>query len=156
MFNLRQRFSNPQPRYDQGIDNLIMNSVNEVRAAYGRPALVFHEGLWTPASYHSNDMYARHYFSHFSPENASPMDRCIESGLVLSVGENLYFMTHSNLGIVQNEAIADNCINGWINSPPHFENMLNPEWQYIAPSTLLDGHVVLVTALFGAEPRGYA
>lgn len=90
--------------------------VNEERVKTGAKPLVLDEKRSQVARAHSEDMFKRGYFSHFSPEGKDVGDRLQESGIdYLVAGENL--------------ALAPDLVrahNGLMNSPGHRRNILDP------------------------------
>lgn len=70
-----------------------------------------------------DDMFAQQYFEHISPSGKGPADIIEKTGYTyIVVGENLAegdFETNAEL------------IQGWMNSPGHRENILNPKYKEI-------------------------
>ncbi|RYY91687.1 MAG: hypothetical protein EOO11_22355, partial [Chitinophagaceae bacterium] len=63
---------NPKLRTD--LEAKMLELVNEERAREGLPALVADPELAVVARAHARDMFARGYFSHYTPEKADPFD----------------------------------------------------------------------------------
>lgn len=79
---------------------------------------------------HSKDMFARGYFSHYTPEGKDPFDRMRNAGVKFSAaGENL--------ALAQTLEIAHT---GLMNSPGHRENILRPNFGRIGIG-IMDGGV---------------
>ncbi len=90
--------------------------VNKERLAAGVRPLVWDDKRAVVARAHSEDMFKRGYFSHYSPEGKDVGDRLIKAGINYSyAGENL--------------ALAPNvqrAHTGLMNSPGHKRNILDP------------------------------
>jgi uncharacterized protein YkwD len=90
--------------------------VNQHRVSIGCPALAWDNGAARAAQAHSDDMAARSYFSHTSPEGRSPFDRLDAAGLRWSsAAEN----------IAQDPRGPDAVVRGWLASPGHRANIEN-------------------------------
>ncbi|HEV3469959.1 MAG TPA: CvpA family protein [Pyrinomonadaceae bacterium] len=96
----------------------MLEMVNRERAAAGLKPLAFDAELLPVARAHSADMFARGYFSHYTPEGRSPFDRIQAEGVTFrTAGENL--------ALAPTLTIAHN---GLMNSPGHRANILRPEF----------------------------
>jgi uncharacterized protein YkwD len=92
--------------------------VNQERAKAGLKPLVMDPELTQVARQHSADMFARGYFSHYTPEGLSPFDRMHKAGVNFrTAGENL--------ALAPTLTIAHN---GLMNSPGHRANILRPQF----------------------------
>ena len=99
---------------------LIICLHNEERARRGLPALEYETRLETAAQRHAEDMVARKFFAHETPEGLGPAERALSAGYPTkhySSGENLAWGT----GL---EASPVEIIDGWMHSPGHRENIL--------------------------------
>lgn len=102
------------PRPDLEAEMLVL--LNEERVAEGLKPLVADTALRAVARAHSADMFARGYFSHVSPEGATPFDRIIRAQIRFrTAGENL--------ALAPTVEIAHS---GLMNSPGHRANILRP------------------------------
>ncbi len=72
---------------------------------------------------YSEEMARGNFFSHYDKRGRSVVDRANSFGLKgwSSIGENLFFC--EGYDVFSNLAVK-----GWLNSPTHRKNMLNPEW----------------------------
>ncbi len=85
-------------------------------------ALLENTALTVAAQRHCEDMAARGYFDHFTPEGRSPFDRMREAGFQGSaMGENLAFGHHTAEGVVR----------AWMGSIGHRANILSPSYTVI-------------------------
>jgi uncharacterized protein YkwD len=81
------------------------------------PALVWNGALGDAALAHSRDMATQRYLSHQSRDGRGVSDRAVQAGYRWrSVGEN----------IAVGQESADDVIAGWMDSPGHCANIMNP------------------------------
>jgi len=104
--------------------------VNKERVSRGFDALVFVEDLAVVGRKHCKDMFARGYFSHYTPEGASPFDR------MLSVSINFNY-AGENLALAPNVDLA---MNGLMQSPGHKANILSGNFKKVGIG-VIDGGV---------------
>jgi uncharacterized protein YkwD len=103
----------------------LLCDMNQLRQENGLKPLRWDWRLWYGAQQHATDMATRHYLSHFTLEGRGITDRIEPTGYIPDdptwlLAENLGFgtqMLSSPLAIAL----------GWMNSPPHRENLLDPE-----------------------------
>jgi uncharacterized protein YkwD len=113
---LPYKVENSKPRPD--LEMQMLELVNRERAAAGLSPLENDPELTEVARKYSADMFARGYFSHYSPENKSPFDRMREDGVrFITAGENL--------ALAPTLQIAHT---GLMNSPGHRANILRPQF----------------------------
>lgn len=134
---------------------LLVDSTNSQRSAYSAGALSLNSKLNSAAQAKANDMATRNYWSHNTPEGNPPWYFITNSGYSYSrAGENLaYGFTEVNgaLGVIA----------GWMNSPSHKENLINPAYTEvgfgIANAAMYQGHSeeTIVVAMY-ATPYGVA
>lgn len=110
---LHYTVKNAPPRPD--LESRMLALVNEERAAQGLPALQPDPELTAVARAHARDMFARGYFSHYTPDHQDPFDRMQAAGIhFTTAGENL--------ALGQTLQI---CHRGLMNSPGHRANILH-------------------------------
>ena len=122
--------------------------VNERRVENGLSPLQWDRELAIIALRHSEDMAARDYFSHDTPEGLDPTDRADARGYscfkdygsyyTIGIAENLFqhwtydyityingipFHTWNSMG-----KVADDVVDGWMKSPGHRQNILTAEY----------------------------
>ncbi|HEY8558946.1 MAG TPA: CvpA family protein [Pyrinomonadaceae bacterium] len=120
------RVADPRPRPDLEAEMLAL--VNRERAAGGLPPLAADPEMTEVAHRHSADMFARGYFSHYTPENKDPFERMREARVKFrAAGENL--------ALAPTLAMAHT---GLMNSPGHRENILRPAFGRVGIG-ILDG-----------------
>lgn len=112
--NLHYTVKDPQTRPDLEVQ--MLGLVNQERTRHGLAPLKADPELSAVARAHSTDMFARGYFSHYTPERKDPFDRMKKAGIrFLSAGENLALGRTLKM-----------CHEGLMNSPGHRANILNP------------------------------
>lgn len=125
--------------------------VNRARAEHGLGQLSWNPGLLPIAVGHSRDMALRNFFDHISPDGADPEARYRRAGFrcrvpvdartFLTSGENIY-QTHRIISwriwsdgrkepaqFHTLAGLAERIVVGWLNSPAHRDNLLQPAWK---------------------------
>lgn len=99
---------------------------NAERTRQGLPALEAETALHTAAQRHAEDMLRRDYHGHVSPEGKNPRDRYIAAGGGRSrlVAENIARCSPCAPPVTA--ANIERLHRGWMNSPAHRDNILNP------------------------------
>jgi hypothetical protein len=127
-----------------GSDLLI--DTNQVRLGQGDQAIKLNDKLNQAAQAKANDMVTRDYWSHVTPDGKTPWQFIGQTGYQYQkAGENLAY------GFVSTNDI----ISGWMNSPAHRENLLDPSYQEVgfgvANSQDFQGNgpETIVVALYG-------
>ena len=104
-----------------------LSLVNRDRQLNGLSPLVEDPLLSQAAQEHSQDMLARNYFAHFTPEGKTPTDRFAQIGGKGGAGENIAKQTGS-LGISLNYGLLERLQKGWMYSTGHRQNLLKPDY----------------------------
>jgi len=100
----------------------VLKLTNDFRQKNGLKALVIDQNLEKAADKHSQDMANLDFFSHTGKDDTQPWDRTDAAGYESkTVGENIA------VGYRTPQQVVD----GWINSPGHRANMLNPAYNEI-------------------------
>ena len=106
----------------------ILELVNAERAKAGVEPLVMNDNLNKSAQLKADDMITRNYRSHFLPEDP---DATLTAEMYSYV-EPLCSSSSENLAYVKvkhgDNYDSQTAFNGWMNSPPHKEAILNPEY----------------------------
>jgi uncharacterized protein YkwD len=124
--SLPYKVANARPRPE--LEAEMLELVNRERAANGLEPLEADPELTEVARRHSADMFARGYFSHYTPEGKDPFERMRES--------NVRFRTAGeNLALAPTLQIAHT---GLMNSPGHRANILRPQFGRVGIG-ILDG-----------------
>jgi len=130
-----------------GVEPIVKLS-NEARSRYDQPALQPSSLLMSAAQQKAEDMVAKRYFAHFSPDNKSPWDFFKEAGYTYKVaGENLAITNEDEAAVIA----------GWLNSPTHKENLLSNQYTDIGIGVATYGeyqgnkNTIVVVALYGSQ-----
>ncbi len=99
----------------------VINLTNQERAKAGLSALVPDSRLINAAEAHSEDMALKDYFSHTGLDGSTFNSRAAAFGFNGAAAENI------GAGYTAPEAV----VSGWMSSPNHRQNILNPNLQSI-------------------------
>lgn len=124
--NLNFNVNNAKPRPD--LEAEMLKLVNMERTKRGLKPVVADPQLTPVARSHSQDMFSRGYFSHYTPEGRDPFDRMRSAGIK-------YYSAGENLALGQTLKI---CHQGLMNSPGHRANILNSSYGRLGIG-ILDG-----------------
>jgi uncharacterized protein YkwD len=105
----------PQPKADTSMAGQIVSLVNDERANAGCDPVAEEPHLDTAAQKHSDDMSARDYFSHDTPEGVHFDERIRDAGYSKPGAEN----------IAKGATSAAQVMEMWMNSSGHRANILN-------------------------------
>ena len=109
------RFTVKDGSVDAEAEQEMFRRVNTERAKAGLQFLEFDNSLRDVARAHSDDMFRRGYFSHYTPEGLSPFDRMNNAHITYTyAGENLALAPSTQLAM-----------QGLMNSPGHRANILS-------------------------------
>ena len=131
-------------------DRKILNLVNQERSTVGLDPLAIDSQLDTAANLHTDEMVQADRMSHQLPGEAGLGDRVSDTGYNWSrLAENVA------AGYTTPEAVVD----GWMNSPKHRQNILNPEFTHMgvgydnAPDDIPNSYDTDIywTQVFGTE-----
>lgn len=127
---LRLNFSTSNVHIDGNSEKEMFNLVNEEREKAGLESLVEDPSLRELGRNHCQDMFARGYFSHYTPEGKSPFDRMAESDIQFAyAGENLALAPSPKLAM-----------QGLMNSPGHRANILSKNFGTVGVG-VIDGGI---------------
>lgn len=132
-------YQQDQLSVDYAGEQEIFNLVNQERAKIGVQALIWDETRAQVGRAHSNDMFKRGYFSHYSPEGKDIGDRLQAAGIT-------YEIAGENLALAPSIGSAHT---GLMNSPGHKRNILDPAFKRVGIG-VIDGGVYgkMVTQVF--------
>jgi len=124
--------------------NNLLNLINRDRVKYGFTTVSADTLLNKLAQNYSDDMMARNFFGHISPDGKTPDDRRLALGITTQVGENLADETP---GVTYAH-------NGLMRSAVHRMNILNPDWTRvgIGITKKSDGFYVIVEEFSTSPP----
>ena len=128
----------------------LVGEMNRERASHGLKPLRINDQLSAAALDRIDDMLAKHYFSHTSPDGIQPWTWADKRGYdYREFGENLA------VGYRTPESIVD----GWMHSPEHRKNVLNSAFEEVgvavaaaSPERRFMGPTVV--ALYGQQRAG--
>jgi uncharacterized protein YkwD len=129
------------------ISSTLVDITNEDRIAYGKGTLAVNPTLVRAAQAKADDMAAKSYFAHTSPEGVTPWHWLEQAGYTFSyAGENLAvnFSDSINVG------------DAWMNSPGHKANIVNEHFTEIGIATaqgVYKGDQTTFVVQFFGKPR---
>lgn len=110
------RFKTENFSVDKNAELQMLILVNEERRSQGFSSLDGNDKLTEVARKHCKDMFARGYFSHYTPEGLTPFDR-------MAQGDVYFTYAGENLALAPNVTMA---MQGLMKSPGHRANILSP------------------------------
>lgn len=134
IINANGQFSNPDLIYPgdkvtiplksdiKSVERQVIDLTNQERAKNGLPALKANWQLSRVARYKSRDMANNNYFSHNSPTYGSPFDMMRDFNVS-------YRRAAENIAAGQQTPAE--VVDGWMNSPGHRKNILDPNLNQI-------------------------
>jgi len=100
----------------------VLKLTNEFRQKNNLDPLSIDQNLEKAADLHTQNMAKQDFFSHTGKDGSKPWDRAGKAGYeTRTIGEN----------IAAGYTSPQSVVNGWINSPGHRANMLNPSYNEI-------------------------
>src|SRR4029079_16600268 len=121
-----QRFALRSPETAAVISAVLVDLANGDRAQHGYGTLTLNSTHVAAAQAKANDMAAKGYFAHVSPDGTDPWHWFKEAGYQFDyAGENLA------VNFVDSGDVND----AWMNSPTHRDNILNPHYTEIGIAT---------------------
>jgi len=141
----------------EGVDTLealMFKLTNIERKKKGLRSLKFDKRLRIAARQHSNEMLRDQYLSHNSSNilNKTSAQRIYNSGLpILKIGENVAedvgdlvpFLFKTDI-----DSLARRIVNGWMESPGHRKNILDPGFTHMGIGSVVRGETHKVTQNF--------
>lgn len=116
----------------------MLTRVNAVRARFGFPPVSHNPLLDRISQDHAEDMLARSYSGHRTPEGLGPSERARAGGYPAGIGENL----------VEQRFSVEEALEAWLDSPAHRRILLDPGCREM-------GLGLAVGAGYDAAPGGY-
>ena len=117
------------------VSQKVLSNVNVLRESLGLKKLKYDNILEQAAQDQAYYITVNNNLTHFQKTFAkeTPAERVgYYKGNRSYIGENVGMIHAINkTGLLSDEAIADSLFKGWLNSPPHYENMVNPEFTYM-------------------------
>ena len=136
----------PAPAVSGMQKNLIpqaYNHLNSIRKQYTHNPLNLCSQLSEVANSRAQDMAARKYFSHTTPEGKTFMDLIYENGIAFrAAAENIGKISPTQSGT------AEAFMHLWASSGPHRQNMLNPAFYRVGIGVAEDGQNRVMVMIF--------
>lgn len=142
--------STQKPQHDSSIiEKLIHQYTNEQRRQHGLNQLISDRNLENIAYRHSLDMATNNFFDHTNLKGMEPTDRadiarysCVKNygsyyteGIAENIAQDNLYNSFSTINGIPtsydwntNDEIAQQVVNGWMNSPGHRENILESNY----------------------------
>ncbi len=152
------------------LEHLTKIGIDSVRIAHGLTTLGNDSMLYNAAQYHAHYLTEKKILSHFQndrPDTKTPTLRArLFGALRYGVGENVaksYFNKpmrdkkgKKSMATTYRQT-ANALVTGWVNSPPHYANMITPEWQVtgVAVSINPDKKEIKAVQKFGKVMNKY-
>jgi hypothetical protein len=133
------------------LPGVLVDLTNEERQDSGLGGLTPNSTLAFAAQLKANDMAAKGYFAHNTPEGLTPWHFFYQAGYVFTfAGENLAVKFSD----------SDDVVRAWMESPGHRENILNGNFSEIGIATAEGEYkgekTIFVVQLFGRPPAAVA
>jgi uncharacterized protein YkwD len=129
-----------------GVEEAIFAMTNDIRRQNGLAVFLPDEICRTAARGHSADMLNRNYFSHTGPEGRSLKDRLPANPSARQWGENIW--TGSGYDTRQTHQLAQKIMVGWMKSPGHRKNILDPGYTHLGVGVMAKNQEVKATQVF--------
>ena len=110
-----------------------LDQINAIRERHGLDPLRFSRGLFASANLHCEQMVEGGYFGHQGLHGSS-FDRRLDR--FYPQAGHIYYQVGENLLWSSGHESSAAMVRAWMRSPPHRENLLDPEWTQIGVATL--------------------
>jgi uncharacterized protein YkwD len=143
-------------QHHRELERRIFQLTNEARRKHGLPTLDQDDTLTATARRHSDDMLKRDYFSHTSPDGKNILDRLRDEKPAVvqtmgRAGENIF--GSSKLDYSDVKTLSRSIVDGWMTSPGHRANILNPKYTHLGVGVSVRGTECRATQNFGQKMR---
>jgi uncharacterized protein YkwD len=128
------------------VEEAVFAMTNAIRRQNGLAVFVQDEICRDAARGHSADMLSRNYFSHTDPEGRSIKERLPADLSARQWGENIW--TGSGYDTRQTHQLAQKIMVGWVNSPGHRKNILDPGYTHMGVGVMAKNQEVKATQVF--------
>lgn len=134
-------------------DSGLLESTNKERTSKGLKALAHNENLDKAAQAKAEDMAARNYWSHNTPDGKEPW---------IFIEQVAYKYRKAAENLAYGFDSSDSAVSGWMNSPSHRENVLDPVLSEVGfgivnvPNYQNHGPQTVVVAMYGQPPTAVA
>jgi uncharacterized protein YkwD len=134
--------------YLEELERKVFQLTNDTRQEHDLMPLDEDDTLTAIARAHSDDMLENNYFSHVSPDGESLKDRVVPaySRALSRAGENIW--GGHGFDYTDSALMARVIVDGWMSSPGHRANILNPNYNYMGVGVSAKGKEVRATQNF--------
>ena len=144
-------------QHPKELERRIFQFANEARRKNGLPALDPDATLTAKAREKSDDMLKNNYFSHTSPDGKTLQDRLLEEKPAVArtmsrAGENIYMGARFDY-TVDVKTQARLIVDGWMASPGHRKNLLDPNYTHMGIGVAASGKNCYATQIFAQKHR---
>ncbi|MGA8573425.1 MAG: CAP domain-containing protein [Desulfobaccales bacterium] len=138
-------------RHPRKLEELIFRLTNDARRQNGLPDLEPDEALSEAAQDYSDELLKGNFFSHKDLQGRGPQQRLDEEqpakqAYAYRVGENI--AGFSRLDYSDTKTIARMIMDGWMTSPGHRQNILQPLYTHLGVGVSIQGTELRVTQEF--------
>lgn len=134
-------------QHPKAVEKEVLRLTNEARRKHHLSTLVPDDTLTATARAHSDDMMRRDFFDHVNPDGMTPKERFAKHSMPAArVGENI--MKGSRHDPSDAKLMARLMVDGWMTSPEHRANILNPDYTHLGVGVTVTGSEVRATQLF--------
>ena len=143
----------PEIRFLAPLEQRLVELTNQRRAEAGIAPLDADPGLERAARAHALDMLARDYMDHVGPDGRDVGDRVaiLHRRFIGGTGENL--AEHRGIGVAeladQAGPLAVKMVDGWMDSPGHRKNILEPDYTHVGLAAAGEGDRLVIVQVFG-------
>jgi uncharacterized protein YkwD len=143
----------PGTRFLAPLEERLVELTNQRRADAGVARLEADPGLERAARAHALDMLARDYMDHVGPDGRDVGDRVaiLHRRFIGGTGENL--AEHRGIAVAQlaEQAgpLAVKIVGGWMDSPGHRKNILEPAYTHLGLAAAGEGDRLVIVQVFG-------
>jgi len=131
---------------EQTLEQAAIARINQIRQENGVAPLAVDATLTQLAEQYSQKMKADNFFAHEDNQGKRIWDRAASVGYTyIKIGENL-------AKVDGNKDIVEYAVQGWLNSPTHRANLLDPEFTETGIGVAKTGDIIYFTHIFG-EPQ---
>lgn len=137
--------TNVSDKFMAKVEQLIYQKVNEERAKVGASTLTYNSTMEKYARIKSQDMGDKNYFDHEDLQGNLITERMKNDGVTYKAwGENIAYIG----GVTDENALANQFMTNWMNSPGHKANILSTNFSSIGVGVYRIGNKVYATQEF--------
>ena len=134
------------PKEYRQVASWVLHYTNQARQKYKLASLQRYLALESAAQKHSSWMARTKRFSHEGRQGTKPHQRMVaETFGGSTTGENIYKFPVRR----DQKKLAKNLVDGWMKSPGHRRNILNPGFRYLGVGVARSGDHIYATQNFG-------